>query len=53
MSNYFAGERFALREAFENRLPHFFANGNKGFSESGTIKLASKQQQVIEQNVAY
>lgn len=53
MVNYFATEKFASREAGENRLPQYFTNRDKGFDESGFMKLPSKSQQVIEQNDTY
>jgi len=53
MANDFAGEKFASREACENRLSQFFANRDEGFYERGIMKLPSKWQQVIEQNGAY
>jgi len=53
MANDFAGEKFASREACENRLSQFFANRNEGFYERGIMKLPSKWQQIIEQNGAF
>ncbi|KAG5308008.1 SETMR methyltransferase, partial [Acromyrmex insinuator] len=53
MANDFAGEKFALREACENRLSQFFANRDEGFYERGIMELPSKWQQVIELNDAY
>ena len=53
MANTFAGEKFASREACENRLSQFFANRDKGFYERGIMILPSKWQHVIEQNGAY
>ncbi|OAD54130.1 Histone-lysine N-methyltransferase SETMAR [Eufriesea mexicana] len=50
MANNFAGEKFASREACENRLSQFFANRDKDFYERGIMELPSKWQQVIEQN---
>ena len=49
----FASEKFASREACENRLSQFFANRDEGFYERGIMELSSKWQQVIEQNGAY
>jgi len=53
MANNFASEKFASREACENRLSQFFANRDEGFYERGIMELPSKWQQVIEQNGAY
>jgi len=41
MANNFAGEKFASREACENRLSQFFANRDEGFYERGVMKLPS------------
>ncbi|XP_045482048.1 ionotropic receptor 25a-like [Harmonia axyridis] len=49
----FAGGKFALTEACENRLSQFLANRDEGFYERGIMVLTSKFQQVIEQNGAY
>ncbi|XP_011050533.1 PREDICTED: histone-lysine N-methyltransferase SETMAR-like [Acromyrmex echinatior] len=53
MANDFASEKFASREACENRLSQFFANRDEGFYERGIMELPLKWQQVIEQNGAY
>ena len=53
MANDFAGEKFAWREACENRLSQFFANGDKGFCGRGIMKLLLKWEQVYEKNGAY
>ncbi|QQP54383.1 Histone-lysine N-methyltransferase SETMAR [Caligus rogercresseyi] len=50
MANDFAGEKFASREACENRLSHF-ANREEGFYENGIMKLPSKWQQVSNKTV--
>lgn len=49
MANAFAAEKFALREACENRLPKFFVKWNDDFFKSGIFKLPSKWPQVIAQ----
>lgn len=41
----FAGEKFASREAYENRLSQFFTNRD---DERGILQLPSKWPQVIE-----
>ncbi|KAG5307589.1 CRBN protein, partial [Pseudoatta argentina] len=52
MANDFADEKFASREACENRLSQFFTNRDEGFYERDIMELPSKWQQVIEQNGA-
>lgn len=47
MANDFTGKKFASREACKNRLSQIYANMDEGFHESGTIKLPSNWQQVI------
>ena len=42
MANDFADEKFASREACENRLFQFFVNRDEGFYERGIMELPSK-----------
>lgn len=53
MATDFAGEKFASKEAFKNRLCQFTVNRNEGIYESGIMEFHSKGQQVVEQKGAY
>lgn len=53
MEDDFASEKFASKEACENRVSLFFDNREECLNESDIMKLPSKWQQVIEQNGSY
>lgn len=53
LQNCIGDVRFNTREDCEDYLSQFFANREKGFYESGIMKLPLKWRQIIEQNGAY